>query len=114
MATIAQILTKKWPGTVWTIRGDSYNELVWHEENTIIKPTEEEIRAFDVEISLELRWDVIRNKRNKLLTACDWTQLVDTPLSTEQKIAWTSYRQQLRDVPQQNVEPEQVVWPPQP
>lgn len=114
MATIAQILGKKWPETIWTINGDNYNQLTWHEENTLPKPTEAEIRAFDAEVSLELRWDVVRNKRNKLLGLCDWTQLPDSPLTTEQKTAWTTYRQALRDIPQQPVEPEQVTWPIQP
>lgn len=114
MATLAQILGKKYPNTSWSLNADDYNSLIWYPTNTIPKPTEAELRAFDAEVSLEVRWDVVRNRRNKLLTACDWTQLADTPLSTEQKTAWTTYRQELRNVPQQGVEPENVIWPTQP
>lgn len=114
MATLAQILSKKYSGTEWTITGDDYNTLQWYPSNSIPKPTEEELRAFDAEVSLELRWDAVKYKRNKLLEVCDWTQLTDSPLSTETKTAWANYRQQLRDVPQQGVEPENVVWPTQP
>jgi hypothetical protein len=114
MATLAEILGKKYPNTIWTVRADEYSSLIWYPENTIPKPTEAELRAFDAEVSLEVRWDLVRNRRNKLLTACDWTQLADSPLSVEQKTAWTNYRQLLRNVPQQQVEPENVVWPTQP
>lgn len=39
-----------------------------------------------------------RAKRNKLLTASDWTQMNDSPLNNEMKTAWATYRQELRDV----------------
>jgi hypothetical protein len=114
MATISDILIKKYAQYEWTVVADDYNSLEWYPSNNIDKPTEEELRAFDAEVSLELRWDKVRNQRTRLLTACDWTQLTDSPLSTEQKTAWTTYRQQLRDIPQQQVEPEDVTWPSQP
>jgi len=111
MATITEILIKKYPQYEWTVSADDYNSLQWFPSNPIPQPSEEELRAFDAEVSLELRWDKVKNKRNKLLTACDWTQLPDSPLSTESKTQWATYRQLLRDVPQQSVEPENVVWP---
>lgn len=114
MATIAQILVKKWPGALWAINGDDYNQLTWYPGNVVAKPSESEIRAFDAEVSLELRWDIVRDKRNILLSDCDWTQLTDAPLTTEIKATWSTYRQLLRDVPQQPVEPEVVIWPTQP
>ena len=33
----------------------------------------------------------IRAQRNSLLTLCDWTQLPDAPLTTEQKQEWAEY-----------------------
>lgn len=113
MADLAEILSKKYLHAEWTITGDNYNSLVWY-SSSIPKPTEAELRAFDAEVSLELRWDIVRKKRNRLLESSDWTQLMDCPLGTAQKDAWTTYRQGLRDIPQQGVEPEQVVWPTQP
>lgn len=41
----------------------------------------------------------VRVQRNSALTSSDWTQMPDTPLSTEQQVAWQNYRQQLRDLP---------------
>jgi len=39
-----------------------------------------------------------RTKRNKLLAESDWTQMNDSPLSNEDKTAWATYRQELRDM----------------
>lgn len=44
--------------------------------------------------------DDLRSRRDRLLFACDWTQLPDAPLSAAQKAAWRSYRQALRDLPE--------------
>lgn len=41
----------------------------------------------------------IRSRRNELLTACDWTQLPDAPLTDTQRLAWRMYRKALRDYP---------------
>lgn len=51
----------------------------------------------------------IRNGRNQLLVASDWTQLPDVPVTTRE--LWATYRQQLRDLPQQAGFPQQVTWP---
>jgi len=39
-----------------------------------------------------------RATRNKLLADSDWTQMNDSPLSNEDKTAWATYRQELRDL----------------
>lgn len=39
-----------------------------------------------------------RATRNKLLSESDWTQMNDSPLSNEDKTAWATYRQELRDL----------------
>lgn len=56
----------------------------------------------------------VRAKRNDLLVMSDWTQLADAPVTAEQKAAWATYRQALRDVPQQAGFPWDVVWPTKP
>lgn len=50
----------------------------------------------------------IRMKRDRLLQESDWTQLIDAPVDRE---AWAVYRQALRDLPQQEGFPGEVVWP---
>jgi hypothetical protein len=56
-------------------------------------------------------WKRIREARNTLLTACDWTQLSDIPLSETQVAAWRQYRQTLRDITETFETPEAVEWP---
>ena len=54
----------------------------------------------------------VRDTRNTLLQISDWTQLPDSPLSPEKKAEWAAYRQQLRDITEQNI--NSVVWPKEP
>ena len=56
--------------------------------------------------------DELRNRRDQLLTATDWTQAKDIPDAVSSKYA--TYRQALRDVPQQSGFPENIVWPVKP
>jgi hypothetical protein len=55
--------------------------------------------------------DAIRAERDRLLEACDKTQLEDAP---SDKKVWAKYRQALRDITKQKGFPESVVWPIQP
>ena len=47
----------------------------------------------------ELATANMRHRRDAMLTASDWTQLPDAPLTEEQRAAWATYRQALRDAP---------------
>ena len=53
----------------------------------------------------------MRVTRNQKLSDSDWTQLADSP---ENKAAWATYRQALRDIPTQAGFPWEVQWPTQP
>lgn len=64
-----------------------------------------------VQAKLDLAWADLRARRNQLLAACDWTQLVDTHMSQDRKEAWAEYRQALRDLPETATDPTQVNWP---
>lgn len=50
----------------------------------------------------------IRLHRDRLLQACDWTQLPDVPAATRE--AWQAYRQALRDITAQP-DISALVWP---
>ncbi|MGA0588104.1 tail fiber assembly protein [Dyella sp. KRB-257] len=52
-----------------------------------------------------------RSTRDALISACDWTQIPDSPLTADQRTAWVAYRQALRDVPSQAGFPETIDWP---
>jgi hypothetical protein len=49
-----------------------------------------------------------RSERDRLLKESDWTQVPDAPVDQS---AWASYRQALRDVPQQAEFPTDIDWP---
>jgi hypothetical protein len=55
--------------------------------------------------------DNVRQERNLRLSTSDWTQLADTPVD---RLAWSVYRQALRDAPGQPGFPWDIQWPPQP
>lgn len=69
--------------------------------------------AEEIQSEIENKWIGIRQIRNGLLMESDWTQLVDSPLSPEDKELWKIYRQSLRDIT--NFEnPDEVIWPEKP
>jgi len=70
-------------------------------------PTEEDRR----QVAIGAAWMNLRRQRVTLLSESDWTQFNDSPLSTEDKIKWAAYRQQLRDLPANTPDPTNVTWP---
>jgi hypothetical protein len=52
-----------------------------------------------------------RSERDILLSASDWTQVADAPVD---QAAWATYRQSLRDIPQQAGFPSNIMWPSKP
>lgn len=59
-------------------------------------------------------WSAIRESRNLFLASSDWTQLPDSPLSTEQKTQWATYRQTLRDITDSFANPWDAIFPEDP
>lgn len=98
-------LYQEWTGEVPVISGDEFvtiqngQPVVNHQKAAIL-----EARA----------WGAVRSRRNQLISACDWTQLSDAPLTAAQKSAWQEYRQSLRDLPQTFTKSSEVVWPVKP
>ena len=58
--------------------------------------------------------DSFREARNQKLDNSDWTQIGDSPLSDSDKTAWQTYRQDLRDIPDQAGFPTTITWPTEP
>jgi hypothetical protein len=57
---------------------------------------------------------LIRQRRAFELASSDWTQFPDSPLSSEKKAEWATYRQAMRDLP--SLYPNltfdtEIVWP---
>ena len=65
--------------------------------------TEAEIEQRDADIEAhDLDLSMVRSQRDGLLATSDWTQLPGGPLTDEQKTAWDTYRDELRDYPAQS------------
>ena len=75
-----------------------------------------EIIVSDYEIKAEVA-ALLRSKRNSLLSKSDWTQFPDSPLSDIKKTKWATYRQALRDIPENYPEAisiDDIIWPTKP
>ena len=62
-------------------------------------------------------WTRIRTERDRLLANSDWTQGGDTPLASDKKTAWATYRTKLRDVPKDQKDKTtyaSITWPSEP
>ena len=75
-----------------------------------VERSEEEIEVDRVPIQASSA----RAQRDKLLAATDWAVLPDSPLDESSKTSLKTYRQTLRDVPQQAGFPETIIWPDRP
>lgn len=71
--------------TEWTYNGVTFEEAVVVESSA---PS----------LTDEQKLSLIRIERDKRLAASDWTQLIDTTLTINQ-VSWATYRQELRDFP---------------
>ena len=100
--------------TVWKQYDQLTEKLVsvapYIEDNTVYTIDVEPLTPEEIASNTESQWSKIRSQRDTLLAACDWTQLPDVPLDTEQKQAWVVYRQALRDVTSQ-ADPYNIEWP---
>lgn len=59
-------------------------------------------------------WRKLRVTRDDLLSASDWTQSPDSPLTDAKKTEWQTYRTALRNLPANTSDPANVTWPSQP
>lgn len=59
-------------------------------------------------------WIEIRAERKEKLRGSDWTHISDVPISEIKRAEWATYRQSLRDIPQDFPNPGDVIWPVEP
>ena len=82
-------------------------------EVTTIELTAEEIaerEAYERDVLPGVLLENLRQRRNQLLTETDYLALVDSTLTDEMQ----AYRQALRDLPANTVDPADPVWPVKP
>lgn len=59
----------------------------------------------------DYKWSLIRIRRNELLDKCIWTLLPDSNLTPEKVEEWVDYRQKLKDIPQDFLKADDVIFP---
>lgn len=84
------------PTAKFSMNADDYNQMQWHSDD-ITKPTLSEVNAKISELEIAEPMRLLRMERDRLLIRTDWTQGDDVPVGI--KTNYTTYRQQLRDLP---------------
>lgn len=84
-------------------------------EVTVYEWTEEEIQARRERLE-PVAWANLRSERNKRLEASDANVLPDrwASYTPEKQAEWATYRQTLRDLPENTPDPFEPVWPVKP
>lgn len=70
----------------------------------------------EAELSNQVLKSIRATRRNKLAES-DWTQFADSPLTDKKKAEWATYRQALRDLPQEfpnAISNDDIIWPTKP
>ena len=68
-----------------------------------------DIDAYDF---IYMTWDEVKRNRDDILAKTDWKDLPSYPGADQE--AWRTYRQELRDLPQDYAEVEDIVFPTEP
>ena len=81
-------------------------------DNVRIQLTAEEEAQLDADAEArDLDLSMVRNQRNGMLSATDWTQIGDAELGDHTPEEWQEYRTLLRELPQTYSRESTVVWP---
>ena len=118
MNTLNKLAPDKWLTYSGYDKTTIYSFLKMHDENTSDKPTWEEFEAEYNKQEALYALELTREQRDEQLKETDWMSFSDSPEMTEE---WKTYRQALRDVPNNNIpafdENEDitgVTWPTKP
>jgi hypothetical protein len=93
-------LSEESPGEDWYPAGENVDGKYYKlSSGAAIPMTEKELE--DYRFNLKRNWVIqdARSKRDRALIESDWTQLSTSPLSDAKKTEWETYRQALRDLP---------------
>ena len=123
MIRVTEVILWKYPEAKFTYQGDQVQikkhdnngdaceGLTWLDDN-INKPTKAQIDSWRADAEEAYKWKDVRAERDKKLASSDYVMMVDFPL--EDKSDWEAYRQELRDIPQDFDDADDVVYPEEP
>lgn len=78
------------------------------EEESLRRAQQQADELAEFEFSRDF-WQELRAARDWKLSQSDWTQLIDSPFTEEQKELLAIYRQELRDLPENIEDPKSLV-----
>ena len=119
----AKLLILAYPGQGWSLTDDhNFDTLHWDVSNNISQPSLSDLLQKLESVKPVEAMKQLRDKRNLLLAESDKYVLPDFPHATnEQKEAWLTYRQALRDLTQTaapllsgntlELDETSVIWP---
>jgi len=114
MVDIGFVIATYYSGQGFYIDNNDYETLRWYEENTLPKPTLEELTEKWNEYLTTQPWKEFRQERNQRLAEADWIFSEDYAIDDESYKQWLTYRKALRDLPAVTEDPANPVWPEKP
>ena len=82
--------------------------------NGVLQEAASHLETVNSEEAQAMESKFVREQRDRLLIASDWTQASDSPLASGKKTEWAAYRQALRDMTSQAGFPTTVEFPEKP
>ena len=107
--SLAQAVIALGNGKGFQLTGNTYDDFVVESadlQNPVVF-NRDAVVAKAQELEAQIPWDEMREKRNSLLAATDWTANSDVTMSDEMR----TYRQALRDLPANTSDPANPTWP---
>ena len=85
--------------TSWIARGDTYEDIEWGDDDTIPRPSKEQVENKLQELIAARPLENLRQERDGRIGRTDFLMASDFPFPSDTiRQAWITYRQALRDI----------------
>ena len=85
--------------TSWIVRGNTYEDIEWGDDDTIPRPSKEQVETKLQELIDAQPLENLRQERNGRIGRTDFLMVSDFPFPSDTiRQAWITYRQALRDI----------------
>jgi hypothetical protein len=106
------MISEENPGSGWYGVGEEVDGKMFKlVSGAPIAMTDEEKDEYYLSLKTVYSYAALRRDRNEMLMRSDWTQLPNSGLSEAKKIEWETYRQALRDLPEEMTEELEYTLP---
>lgn len=106
------MLSEENPGAGWHGVGENIDGKIFKlVSGAAIAMTDEEKDEYYLLLKTAYSYAALRRDRNEMLMRSDWTQLPNSGLSEAKRTEWETYRQALRDLPEEMTEDLEYTLP---